>query len=80
MKYWVVKYDVTSFAKDTDYTDKSVPAPSIVGEPFEDEAAAQQKCDELSATEGGDEVEVDMKNGKHYKGPKYIYRVGDSDK
>ena len=53
---------------------------SIVGEPFEDEVSAQQKCDALSATEGGDEVEVDMKNGKHYKGPKYIYRVGDSDK
>ena len=81
MKFWVTKYDVTSFAADTEgYKDMSVAAPSIVGEPFDDVALAQQKCDELSATEGGEEVEVDMKNGKHYRGPRYIYRIGDSDK
>jgi hypothetical protein len=81
MKFWVTKYDVASFAADTEgYKDMSVAAPSIVGDPFDDVALAQQKCDELSATEGGDEVEFDMKNGKHYKGSRYIYRIGESDK
>jgi hypothetical protein len=81
MKFWVTKYDVASFAADTEgYKDMSVAAPSIVGDPFDDVALAQQKCDELSATECGDEVEFDMKNGKHYKGPRYIYRIGESDK
>lgn len=81
MKYWVAKYDVTSFGKDTEgYSDMSVAAPSIVGDPYDDIELAQQACDELSATQGGETVEVDMKNGKHYSGPRYIYRVGDSDK
>lgn len=81
MKYWVTKYDVTSFGKDKEgYTDLTVVAPSIVGEPFDDIELAKQRCDELSTNEGGDEVDVDMKNGKHYKGPRYIYRVGTSDK
>lgn len=81
MKYWVAKYDVTSFGADKEgYADLTVAAPTIVGEPFDDIQLAQQRCDELSATEGGESVEVDMKNGKHYSGPRYIYRVGDSDK
>jgi hypothetical protein len=81
MKYWVTKYDVTSFSADNKgYSDMTVSAPSLVGEPFDDIELAQQRCDELSATECGEVVEVDMKNGKHYSGPRYIYRVGESDK
>jgi hypothetical protein len=80
MKYWVVRYDVTSFGVGKEYTDLDVVAPAIVGEDYDDPQLAQNKCDELSASACGEEVEVDMKNGKHYKGPKYIYRIAESDK
>ena len=37
MKFWVTKYDVSSFAADTKgYKDMSVSAPTIVGDPFDD--------------------------------------------
>lgn len=83
MKYWVVRYDVKGFDANAEQGlhDLEVPAPAIMNEdPYDEPALAQEECDRLGAAEPGETIELDLKNGKHYKGPRYIYRIGNSDK
>lgn len=78
MLFYVIKYDVMSFERDAQYINVDVAAPSIAfGPTTEEEATA--KMNELNETAGGETIECVLKNDMLYRGPRYIYRMGDAD-
>lgn len=80
MSFWVVKYDVKSFAQEVDYSDLSVEPPHFIRPSYNEYAKAEQVADGMCKSNCGEEIEVVLKNGKPYKGPRYIYRVAEDDK
>ena len=75
MSFWVVKYDVKGFAKGVDYRDTSVESPFFIRPSFNSREEAEAKAKELNASAGGEEIEADLKNEKHYKGKRYVYSI-----
>jgi len=75
MSFWVVKYDVKSFIKDVDYRDTSVESPFFIRPSFNRIEDAEAKAKELNESAGGEEIEADLKNDKHYKGKRYVYSI-----
>ena len=74
--YIVIKYDMLGFEtkKDNDYSNLNVAAPECVAE-ADDIHSAEDKCAELTAHDSGEQIDIVMKNGKAYKGNRYVYRV-----
>ena len=88
-KFYIVKYDLMSFESDPDptrpgcsrsYADGNVAAPLPMGEPFDDVNVAKAKVSLLMEGSRGEEIEIDMPNGGHYKGPRYYYTIGVTEK
>jgi hypothetical protein len=77
MSFWVVKYDVMGFAKDADYHDIEVESPFFIRPSFNTRAEAEEKAKELNGSAGGDIIEADLKNDKHYKGKRYVYSIAE---
>ena len=74
-RHFAVRVDIKSLAANKDlpghsldYHDLKVEAPSYG---THDEAAARVM--DLMAHGRGEEIEVDLPNGQHYKGPRYFY-------
>ncbi len=79
MSYWVVRYDVLSMAKDATYHDLKVEAPSFV-QNYNSLDDAGVKAKELNESAGGEVVELDLKNNKHYKGKRYVYSIAEDNR
>lgn len=82
-RFYAVKYDALSFEADPErpgrsrsYAYDEVCPPTPVGEGYLDRDAAVKAVEGLMSTARGEEVEVDMANGEHYKGPRYYYIIG----
>ena len=81
-RYHVIRYDALAFRADperpgrsTTYGDMEVDPPTPTEPDFATEAEAQAMADQMMATARGEEVEADLANGEHYKGPRYYYVV-----
>lgn len=79
MSYWVVRYDVLSMAKDASYRDLKVEAPALLHN-YNSIDDAGKEAMELNKSAGGDEVELDLKNEKHYKGKRYVYSIAEDSR
>lgn len=82
-RYYVIRYDALAFQADPDrpgrsttYGDMEIEPPTPMEPDFATEEEAQKQVDVLMATARGAEVEADLANGQHYKGPRYYYAVG----
>ena len=82
-RFYVVKYDALSFEADPDrpgrsrsYAYDEVSPPTPIGEGYPTREAAVKAAEGLMGTSRGGEVELDMANGEHYKGPRYYYTIG----
>lgn len=84
MAYFVVRYDVTGMAEDPENPGHAVPfmngndvvAPQPLEPSYDTIEAAIAASNELSGSNCDEEVELTLANGKPYKGPRYIYRIG----
>lgn len=83
--YYAVKYDVRSFEADPErpgrslsYENRDIVAPAIIDKRFDTPEGAQAYIDTLMAGDRGEEVELTLANGGHYKGPRYFYTMGSS--
>lgn len=84
--FCIVKYDNLSFERDPDperpgrsrsYSNPGVAAPQPFEEVYQDRNVCQAEADRLSATAGGEEIDIVLANGKQYKGPRYTYVVAE---
>ena len=80
MRFWVVKYNVESLRKGASYLDMGVEAPSFIEPSYADYETAAKVAEEMSRSNGGEEVDLLLSNDKQYKGPKYIYKVAEDDR
>lgn len=80
MSFWVVKYDIKSFATGADYHQMEVASPLPIRPNYNDREKAEQIAAGMCLSNGGEEIDVVLKNGKSYKGPRYVYRVAEDDK
>lgn len=74
MPFFVVKYDVLSLQADKPYSDMSTVAPAFI-EGFDTKEEADANAETLTKADTSEEVDIVLKNGKQYKGHRYIYRV-----
>ena len=79
-RHFVVKVDISSMAADKDnpghslhYSDLKVNAPMPMEPSYDTLEQAAERTRTLMATGRGEEIEVDLPNGQHYKGPRYFY-------
>lgn len=82
--YCIVKYDNLSLEIDPDrpghsrsYNDPNVAAPSASERVYESEKECNEDAEKLNATGGGEEIDITLANGAHYKGPRYTYIVAE---
>jgi hypothetical protein len=80
MSFWVVKYDVNSFVQGVDYSDMSVEPPHFIRPSYADYEKAVAVAEGMGKSNCGEDIDVILKNGKPYKGPRYVYRVAEDDK
>lgn len=79
-RHFVVKIDISSMAADKDnpghslhYSDFNVNAPLLMEPSYDTLEQAAERAKDLMKNGRGEEIEVDLPNGQHYKGPRYFY-------
>lgn len=80
MSFLVVKYDIASFADGVDYSDLSVASPVFIGNSYATFEAADEIAGEMCKSDGGEDIDIKLSNGRPYKGPRYVFRVAEDDK
>lgn len=81
MSFWVVRYDIKSLKKGATYTDMGVESPFFMRPNYNFYECAEAKMNDLNkSAQGTETIEIELANGKHYKGPRYVYRIAEDDK
>lgn len=79
-RHFAVRVDIKSLAANKDlpghsldYHDLKVEAPMLMEPSYDTHDEAADRVLELMTCGRGEEIEVDLPNGEHYKGPRYFY-------
>lgn len=82
--YCIVKYDNLSLEIDPErpghsrsYANPDVVAPQAFDKVYQTADECQVDVDKLMATGRGEEIDITLANGSHYKGPRYTYIVAE---
>ena len=83
-RYCIVKYDNLSLEIDPErpghsrsYGNLEVAAPQAFERTYDSAEECQKDADKLMATARGEEIDITLANGSHYKGPRYNYIVAE---
>jgi hypothetical protein len=83
-KYCVVKYDIMSLESDPErpgrsrsYENRDIAAPRPMDGEYDTVEEATAEVDKLMAGPRGDEIDITLANGQQYKGPRYMYTIGE---
>jgi hypothetical protein len=79
-RHFAVRVDIMSLAANKDlpghsldYHDLKVEAPMLMEPSYSTHDEAAARVLDMMAHGRGEEIEVDLPNGEHYKGPRYFY-------
>lgn len=83
-RYCIVKYDNLSLEIDPErpghsrsYANPDVVAPQAFDKVYPTSDECQVEVDKLMSTSRGEEIDITLANGSHYKGPRYTYIVAE---